>query len=159
MNSGGILIQIFADYFWIQWKYDSRDNLFPFIYSACIMKFLWLKAWVHRVAISVAYRYRKSISIIKLFVSIISIYIGFLATNFQQSLSKFTGWAIIQELSKRRRVRRFLNSWGQRARVKPYNIDLASWYEFWFTLICIDMNAISALSTAIQQFRDGFDSK
>ena len=32
--------------------------------------------------ISVAYRYRKSISIIELFVSIISIYIGFLATNF-----------------------------------------------------------------------------
>ena len=32
--------------------------------------------------ISVAYRYRKSISIIDLFVSIISIYIGFLATNF-----------------------------------------------------------------------------
>ena len=32
--------------------------------------------------ISVAYRYRKSISIIELFVSIVSIYIGFLATNF-----------------------------------------------------------------------------
>ena len=31
---------------------------------------------------SVAYRYRKSISIIELFVSIISIYIVFLATNF-----------------------------------------------------------------------------
>ena len=31
---------------------------------------------------SVAYRYRKSISIIERFVSIISIYIGFLATNF-----------------------------------------------------------------------------
>ena len=32
--------------------------------------------------ISVAYRYRKSISIIELFVSIILIYIEFLATNF-----------------------------------------------------------------------------
>ena len=31
--------------------------------------------------------------------------------------------------------------------------------EFWFALICIDMNVISALSNAIQQFRDGFDSK
>ena len=106
---------------------------------------------------SVAYRYRKSISIIELFVSIISIYIGFLATNF--SLSKFTGWAIIEELSIRGRLRRFLSSWGQRARVKLYNIDLSSWYEFWFALICIDMNVISALSAAIQQFRDGFDSK
>ena len=108
---------------------------------------------------SVAYRYRKSISIIELFVSIISIYIGFLATNFLRSLSKFTGWAIIEELSIRRRVRRFLSSWGQRARVKVYNSDLSSWYVFWFALICIDMNVISALSTAIQQFRDGFDSK
>ena len=54
---------------------------------------------------------------------------------------------------------RFLSSWGQRARVKLYNIDLSSWYEFWFALICIDMNVISALSTAIEQFRDGFDSK
>ena len=34
------------------------------------------------VTSSVAYRYRKSISIIELFVLIISIYIGFLATNF-----------------------------------------------------------------------------
>ena len=68
-------------------------------------------------------------------------------------------WAIIEELSIRGRVRRFLSSWGQRARVKLYNIDLSSWYKFWFALICINMNVISALSTAIQQFRDGFDSK
>ena len=38
---------------------------------------------VHTILFSVAYRYRKSISIIELFVSIyIDIYIGFLATNF-----------------------------------------------------------------------------
>ena len=110
------------------------------------------------IVCSVAYRYRKSISIIELFVSIISIYIGFLATNFWRSLSKFTGWAIIEELSIRGRVRRFLSSWGQRAHVKLYNIDLSS-YDFWFALICIDMNVISALSTAIQQFRYVFDSK
>ena len=36
----------------------------------------------YKIVYSVAYRYRKSISIIELFVSIISIYIGFLATNF-----------------------------------------------------------------------------
>ena len=29
----------------------------------------------------------------------------------------------------------------------------------WFPLICIDMNVVSALSTAIQQLRDSFDSK
>ena len=48
---------------------------------------------------------------------------------------------------------------GTRARVKHYNIDLSSWYEFWFALICIDMNIISAPTTTIQQFRDGFNSK
>ena len=37
---------------------------------------------VRGISISVAYRYRKSISIIELVVSIISICIGFLATNF-----------------------------------------------------------------------------
>ena len=65
----------------------------------------------------------------------------------------------MEELSIRGRVRRFLSSWEQRARVKLYNIDLTSSYEFWFALICIDMNVILALSTTIQQFQDGFDSK
>ena len=97
--------------------------------------------------VSVAYRYRKSISIIELFVSIyIDIY-RVLSNYFWRSLSKFTGWAIIEELSIRRRIRRFLSSWGQKARVKHYNIDLSSWYEFWLALISIDMNVISALST------------
>ena len=40
----------------------------------------YLGPWMDET--SVAYRYRKSISIMELFVSIISIYIGFLATNF-----------------------------------------------------------------------------
>ena len=65
----------------------------------------------------------------------------------------------MEELSISGRVRRFLSSWGQRAHVKLYNIDLTSRYELWFALICIDMNVILALSTAIQQFQDGFDSK
>ena len=62
--------------------------------------------------ISVAYRYRKSISIIELFLSIyINIYRFLGIANFSDppgSISKFTGWAIIEELSKRRRVRTFL---------------------------------------------------
>ena len=53
---------------------------------AILSKGRWVKArhlthWA-LVMPSVAYRYRKSISIIELFVSIISIYIEFLATNF-----------------------------------------------------------------------------
>ena len=42
---------------------------------------LFQETWKY-IHTSVVYRYRKSISIIELLVSIISIYIGFLATNF-----------------------------------------------------------------------------
>ena len=31
-------------------------------------------------------------------------------------------------------------------------IDLSSWYDIWFAIICIDMNVILDLSIAIQQF-------
>ena len=45
---------------------------------------------------------------------------------FSDLYRNLSGWAIIEELSIRGRVRRFLRSWGQRARVKLYNIDLSS---------------------------------
>ena len=45
------------------------------------------------------------------------IYVAFLASHFND-LSKFTGWAIIEELSIRRRPRTFLVSWGQRKSCK-----------------------------------------
>ena len=77
-----------------------------------------------------------------------------LASHF--NLFKFTGWAIIEELSIRRRPRIFLVSWGQKNRVKYCYVDLSSWYGFWFAIICIDMNVILDFSIAIQQFRDGF---
>ena len=38
-----------------------------------------------------------------------------------------------------RLVRTFLISWGQKTRIEHYNVDL-SWNEFWFAIICIDMN-------------------
>ena len=34
--------------------------------------------------------------------------------------------------------------------------DLSSWYEFWFAIICIDMNVILDRSTTIQQFQRRF---
>ena len=110
------------------------------------------------VVINVAYRYRKSISIIELFLSIISIYIYRVFSDLFRStcISKFSGWAIIEKLSIRRRFCTFLISWGQKTRVKDYNIDLSSWYEFWFALIFFGINIILALSTAIQQFINGF---
>ena len=37
--------------------------------------------------------------------------------------SEFTGWAIIEELSIRRRLRTFLISWGQKTRVKHCYVD------------------------------------
>ena len=81
--------------------------------------------------------------------------VEFLVSHFND-LSKFTGWAIIEELSIRRRPRTFLVSWGQNTRVKYYYVDLSSWYGFWFPIICIDMDIILDFSIAIQQFRDGF---
>ena len=54
----------------------------------------------------------------------------------------------MEELSKRRRLRRFLTSWGQKTPLKHYYVDLSSWYEFWFALIFyIDINVILDLST------------
>ena len=57
-------------------------------------------------------------------------------------ISKSTGWAIIEELSIRRRVRTFLVSWGQTTRVKNCYVDLSSSYEFWLPIILLDMNVI-----------------
>ena len=57
-------------------------------------------------------------------------------------ISKSTGWAIIEELSIRRRVHTFLVSWGQTTRVNNCYVDLSSSYEFWFPIIFIDMNVI-----------------
>ena len=45
------------------------------------------------------------------------IYVEFLASHFND-LSKFTGWAIIEELSIRRRPCTFLVTWGQRKSCK-----------------------------------------
>ena len=49
-------------------------------------------------------------------------------------------------------VRTFLISWGQKTRIKYCYVDLSSWYEVWFAIICIGMNVILDLSTTIQQF-------
>ena len=81
--------------------------------------------------------------------------VEFLASHFN-NLSKFTGWAIIEEVSIRRRPRTFLVSWGQKTCVKYCYVDLSSWYGFWFAIICINMNAILDFSIAIQQLRDIF---
>ena len=48
--------------------------------------------------------------------------------------SEFTGWAIIEELSIRQRLRTFLISWGQKTRVKHCYVDLSLWYELWFAI-------------------------
>ena len=72
--------------------------------------------------------------------------------------SEFTGWAIIEELSIRRRLHTFLISCGQKMRVKHCYVDLSTWYELWLAIICIDIDVIFDLSTTISNnFRDGFD--
>ena len=72
--------------------------------------------------------YRKSISIIERLYIYIYRDVEFLASHFND-LSKFTRWAIIEELSTRRRPRTFLVSWGQQNRVK---------YWIWI-LVCHNM--------------------
>ena len=64
---------------------------------------------------------------------------------------KFTRWAIIEELSIRRRLRAFLSSWGLKTRVQHCYVDFSSWYELWFAIVCIDMDVILGLSTAITE--------
>ena len=79
--------------------------------------------------------------------------VEFLASHFNDlfcCISKFTRWTIIQELSIRRRLRTFLISWGQKTRVKHCYVDLSSWHELWFAILCVVMNVILDLSTAIQ---------
>ena len=49
-------------------------------------------------------------------------------------------------------VRTFLISWRQKTRDKYCYVHLSSWYDIWFEMLCIDMNFILDLSTAIQQF-------
>ena len=49
-------------------------------------------------------------------------------------------------------VRIFLMSWRQKTRDIYFYVDLSSWYEIWFAIICIDMNVILDLPTTIQQF-------
>ena len=50
-------------------------------------------------------------------------------------ISKSTGWAIIEEMSIRRRVRTFLVSWGQTTRVKNCYVDLSSSYHWLWVLV------------------------
>ena len=122
--------------------------------------FFWNKENVKSGAINFRLNwYTKSISIIErsyIYVCVcVCVCVEFLASHFDD-LSKFTGWAIIEELSIRRRPRTFQVSWGQKNRVKYCYVDLSSWYGFWFAIICIDLNVILDFSIAIQQFRDGF---
>ena len=49
-------------------------------------------------------------------------------------------------------VRIFLISWRQKTRDIYCYVDLSSWDEIWFAIICIDMNIILDLPTTIQQF-------
>ena len=102
--------------------------------------------------------YRKSTWIIK---SVIYIYIYiYMLSSWYNILtispivpiwSEFTGWAIIEELSIRRRLSTFLISCGQKTHVKHCYVDLSSWHELWFAITCMDMDVIFDLSPAILQ--------
>ena len=81
----------------------------------------------------VAYQYSKSVSIIEcdMYIYIYmsrETYVEFLASHFSdisRCLSKFTGWAMIEELSIRRRLRTFVISLGHKTRAKHFHINLS----------------------------------
>ena len=105
-------------------------------------------SWCIYVILSVANRYKRSNTILEIFNLSIYSYILISCIIFWQ----YTGWAIMAEPPIRRQVHTFLISWGQKTRVKHCYDDSSSCYEFWFAIICTDMNVIFDLSTAIQHF-------
>ena len=74
-------------------------------------------------------------------------------------MSKFTGWARIEELSIRRRVRIFPISWGQKARVKQCYVDSSSWLSSGFqkyVSIWTLFNSCWIFLPQSTNFREGF---
>ena len=117
---------------------SSHTNNHLYIISQSIMEML---TYFHRMSLnkncgcmifSVAYRYRKSMSIIERMICIY-IYIererervlGIIYSRFLPCLSKSTWWAIMEDLSIRRRVCTFLISWGQKTCEKHCYVDLS----------------------------------
>ena len=110
------------------WKFKKKQFSFQIFHD----KKLW------KVVQSIWYR--KSISIIYYYICVRVWHFNDLSQVCKPS--EFTGWAIIEELSIRRRLHTFLISWRQKTRVKHCYVDLSSWYELWFAIICIGMDVI-----------------
>ena len=83
------------------------------------------------------------------------VYVEFLVPHFSdlsRCISKFTGWAMVEETVDTWKILHISDQFGTKTRVKYCYVDLSSWYGFWFAIICIDMNVIVEFSIAIQQF-------
>ena len=100
----------------------------------------------------VAHRFRKPISNIETVISYIYIENSWhhIFCDLSHYIQKYTEWKIMEQLSIRLGVRIFLIGWGQKTCVKHCYVDSSLWYEFRFAIVCIDMNIILDLSTAIQ---------
>ena len=113
--------------------------------------------------ISVAVRYKKSISIIETVISIDYRYIDFLASYFSDRSRGIDrvgdNWRTVNTSANPHISDQLTELENSKTRAKHCYVELSSWYELGFAIICFDTNVTSALSTAIQQLRDGFDSK
>ena len=95
---------------------------------ATTRKRLW-RVRAPRTRFCVAYSYRKSMSIIErvIYIEFLASYIPYIRdpsrVQLFRCLSKSTGWAIIEDLSIRRRVCTFLISWGQKTCEKHCYVD------------------------------------
>ena len=100
--------------------------------------------------LSVAYRYKNLYRLSRGFHICICILYRVLGIIYSRSLPLYIEIYRVgdnRKLSICRRVRTFLNSWGQKTWVKHCFVDLSLCYEFWFAITCIDMKVILDLST------------
>ena len=139
---------------WRQLGCKNNGNINILTHFSSHSRQVYIATWVFVLPIDKENPYRLS----RGWYIYIYIYVEFLASHFgdlSRCISKFTGWATKEELSIRRRLHTFLISCGQKTHVKHCYVDVSSWCDFWFAMICISINIILDLSTTI---RDGFDS-
>ena len=102
-----------------------------------------------------AYRYRTSISIIDR-INIYSYTSSSWYYMFAIPPAVYRNYPVGENSKNYQHVNEAAHFWSaankKKMRVKHCYVGLSSRYEFWFAVICINMNVILDLSTAIQQF-------
>ena len=134
------------------------DMNFRFKPTAKIGQFFVPTSQKMRLCVDVIWRHSFSYVVLPIDVYMSSGLYQYKSSYWHHTFSDLSHWAEIYLVGDDRRtvntstVRTFLISWGQKTRVKYCYVDLSSWYEIWFAIICNNMNVILDLPTAIQHF-------